>query len=204
MDGDSPGLEPFVAPSNCVAASPDLFSSEDEDTSHSGKSHVMSCLPCICLWITIDSLTSSLIDIVKAPVVYPDNEVKVSDRTRLSLEAKDSVCQLESARLQRLLSLLQGVPPPPSVTIPQITLSEVLHKLRENSSLSVASDDKEGKALFKFNFCLVLPRSYYNNFYCLLFHSEPANSLWKPNSSLEDVLKTEWPEIRNLVYHDMQ
>lgn len=130
--------------------------------------------------------------------------MKVSDRTRFSLEAKDSVCQLESARLQRLLSLLQGVPPPPSVTIPQITLSEVLHKLRENSSLSVASDDKEGKALLKFNFCLVLPRSYYNNFYRLLFHSEPANSLWKPNSSLEDVLKTEWPEIRNLVYHDMQ
>lgn len=47
MDGDSPGLEPFVVPSNCVATSPDLFSSEDEDTSHSGKSHVMSCLQCI-------------------------------------------------------------------------------------------------------------------------------------------------------------
>ncbi|KAK3914011.1 Dihydroorotase [Frankliniella fusca] len=87
---------------------------------------------------------------------------------------KDAMQELESARLQRLMSLLQGVPPPPSVTIPQISLNEVLQKLSENY-LKLAESSLE----------------------------EHVHSLWKPKSSLEEVKATKWPFIKNLVYHDM-
>lgn len=106
----------------------------------------------------------------------PTESLPESPRTRTTLsEEKDLVLELESARLQRLMALLQGVPPPPSVTIPQITLNEVLKRLRDNIDQKVVPNDNEG----------------------------PVSSLWKPNASLTEVLNAEWPDIKKIVYHDM-
>ncbi|XP_026288186.1 uncharacterized protein LOC113213354 [Frankliniella occidentalis] len=140
MDIDS--VEHQYTSSSQRAPSPDLFSSDDEE---SYRADVVS---------KSSSPSTSLVN----PLV----------------EKKDSMLELESARLQRLMSLLQGVPPPPSVTIPQINLNEVLQKLEENYEKLSGSSSKE-----------------------------PVHSLWKPTSSLEGVIKTEWPSIKEVVYHDM-
>ncbi|XP_034237294.1 uncharacterized protein LOC117642829 [Thrips palmi] len=143
MDIDSTE-DNYHATTSQHAPSPDMFSSEDEET-----------------YKIEDELSQS------APV-SPTTETAIP-------EEKDLVVELESARLQRLMALLQGVPPPPSVTIPQITLNEVLKKLRENNDQLFGPNDTGG----------------------------PVHSLWKPNASLKEVLNAEWPEIKKIVYHDM-
>lgn len=150
MEGDSLGSDHYGASSHHVP-SPDLFSSEDEDIS------------------STDNLNPNALG--------REIEDESVGESSMAQEASkhDLACQLESARLQRLMSLLQGVPPPPSVTIPQISLNEVLQRLKDNADKVVSANEIQ----------------------------EPVDSLWKPSASLEVVLKTDWPEIKNIVYPDI-
>lgn len=111
--------------------------------------------------------------------------------------------ELESARLQRLMALLQGVPPPPSVTIPQITLNEVLKKLKENIDQLVGPNHSGGSNSYDSSVIILSTHLSFNK-KCYFAISEPVNSLWKPNASLKEVLNTEWPQVKKIVYHDMQ
>lgn len=146
MEGDSPEYDCSTI-SIARAPSPDLFSSDDENcTSAKFEEHCPE---------------------LAAPSSPPKAE---------KASGQNLVLELEAARLQRLMTLLQGVPPPPSVTIPQISLNEVILKLKENADIFVIPE-KVG--------------------------SEPVESLWKPTASLDEVLKTDWPQIKNIVYHDV-
>jgi hypothetical protein len=48
----------------------------------------------------------------------------------------------EQKRLFRLQEALQGVPPPPSVTIPQFDVTDILRLLKENSHLMISANAK--------------------------------------------------------------
>lgn len=42
--------------------------------------------------------------------------------------------------MHRLQEALQGVPPPPSVTIPQLDVTDILRLLKENKNLMISGD----------------------------------------------------------------
>lgn len=52
----------------------------------------------------------------------------------------DKINIIEQKRLHQLQEALQGVPPPPSVTIPQLNVTDILRLLKENESLMISVD----------------------------------------------------------------
>lgn len=112
-----------------------MFSSEDEETYKTGK------ISPFC----IRHQSSVVVDYLNSLLSEHDANQSIPESPRIETsEEKDLVIELESARLQRLMTLLQGVPPPPSVTIPQISLTEVLKKLRDNIDELVGPSDNGG------------------------------------------------------------
>jgi hypothetical protein len=64
--------------------------------------------------------------------------------------------KIEQKRLQQLQEALLGVPPPPSVTIPQLDVTDILRLLKENKSLMTFSDTESqtGKKLINEFICV--------------------------------------------------
>jgi hypothetical protein len=48
----------------------------------------------------------------------------------------------EQNKVRRLKEALFGVPPPPSVTIPQLSVMDILRLLKENKNLMISADPK--------------------------------------------------------------
>nr|CAD7429209.1 unnamed protein product [Timema monikensis] len=81
----------------------------------------------------------------------------------------------EQSRLNRLQELLQGVPPPPSYTIPQLNVVEMLKQLKDNHELMV-SYSSLGKPI--------------------------EHSKYLPQSAtFEEAITASWPESKQCFYH---
>jgi hypothetical protein len=68
----------------------------------------------------------------------------------------DEIMTTEQMKLHRLQEALSGVPPPPSVTIPQLDVTDILRLLKENKSLMILADTKSetGKKLITEFICM--------------------------------------------------
>jgi hypothetical protein len=52
----------------------------------------------------------------------------------------DEIMTTEQKKLHRLQEALLGIPPPPSITIPQLDVTDILRLLKENKSLMILAD----------------------------------------------------------------
>ncbi|XP_067004029.2 uncharacterized protein mi [Anabrus simplex] len=92
------------------------------------------------------------------------------------------VATFERLRLNRLRELLTGVLPPPSVTVPQHKVSDMLHLVKENHILmSPLPGFKDANAG---NDCNV--------------------SNLKSGSMVQEIISCEWPRVRTCQYFDVQ
>lgn len=57
----------------------------------------------------------------------------------------NEIMTVEQKKLHRLQEALLGVPPPPSITVPQLDVTDILRLLKENKSLMILAD-AEGEA----------------------------------------------------------
>nr|CAD7405549.1 unnamed protein product [Timema poppensis] len=87
-----------------------------------------------------------------SPLLFSSDEENELDNDRekkeIQLEPQEllqeaKIQSYEQSRLNRLQELLQGVPPPPSYTIPQLNVAEMLKQLKDNHELMVSYSSLE-------------------------------------------------------------
>jgi hypothetical protein len=66
------------------------------------------------------------------------------------------ILTVEQKKLHQLQEALLGVPPPPSITIPQLDVTDILRLLKENTSLMILTDTESeaGKKLITEFICM--------------------------------------------------
>nr|CAD7568368.1 unnamed protein product [Timema californicum] len=108
-----------------------------------------------------------------------EKEIQLEPQELLQ-EAK--IQSYEQSRLNRLQELLQGVPPPPSYTIPQLNVVEMLKKLKDNHELMVSYSSLGVKR----------KRTGKPN----------EHSKYLPQSAtFEEAITASWPESKQCFYH---
>ncbi|CAG2060001.1 unnamed protein product [Timema podura] len=119
-----------------------------------------------------------------SPLLFSSDEENELDNDQeekeLQLEPQEllqetKIQYYEQSRLNRLQELLQGVPPPPSYTIPQLNVVEMLKQLKDNHELMV-SYSSLGKTIGHSKY---LPRT----------------------ATFEEAITASWPESKQCFYH---
>jgi hypothetical protein len=90
----------------------------------------------------------SCFQIVQLPIVHYTlrwfslitEAVSNEQETSATTSNYNEIMTAEQKRLHRLQVALQGVPPPPSVTIPQLDVTDILRLLKENRRLMISAD----------------------------------------------------------------
>lgn len=99
-------------------------------------------------------------------------------QTQLSVSQNDEFIRNDRTLLKRVQENLSGVPPPPSVTILQVSVSEMLDKIRKNNDLFVTSTCKNDEKMRNKSLLIV--------------------------SSKDEAEGRKWPEILNCRFHGLQ
>ncbi|XP_069681879.1 uncharacterized protein mi [Periplaneta americana] len=94
----------------------------------------------------------------------------------------DEILLAEKKKLHRLQVSLSGVPPPPSVTVPQLDVSDILRLLKENEKLLLLRNMENENGTKSIN---------------------TRRDLLK-FSTIEQVKSCSWPESKSCCYHDIQ
>nr|CAD7442571.1 unnamed protein product [Timema bartmani] len=126
-----------------------------------------------------------------SPLLFSSDEENELDNDQeekeLQLEPQEllqeaKIQYYEQSRLNRLQELLQGVPPPPSYTIPQLNVVEMLKQLKDNHELMVSYSSlgikrkNTGKTIGHSKY---LPRT----------------------ATFEEAITASWPESKQCFYH---
>lgn len=85
-------------------------------------------------------------------------KINNEQETSATTSSYDKIITTEQKKLHHLQEALLGVPPPPSVTIPQLDVTDILRLLKENKSLMIVADTESeaGKKLIIEFICMKL------------------------------------------------
>ncbi|XP_047112994.1 uncharacterized protein LOC124789618 [Schistocerca piceifrons] len=107
-------------------------------------------------------------------------ENKSPSRTVTPVTMHSTIIEALHSKLQKIQELLLGIPPPPSITMPNHTVEEMLRLIKQNEHLMVQkSFTNSGN----------MPES-----------CDPKRT----NGALRDVLNTSWPQVKDCAFFDIQ
>ena len=125
-----------------------------------------------------DSFVRYVISVTDKTVQSPFQSEEHSASEPPKANPVDVAVLRETNRLCRLQELLQGVPPPPSITIPRMDCAEVLTRLRENISLldEAINHKKNNGKIFQ-----IYPYLKPNHLFLFSEHLHQINLNWPEN-----------------------
>ncbi|XP_021937969.1 uncharacterized protein LOC110838746 isoform X2 [Zootermopsis nevadensis] len=173
-----------------------FFKASKTDVSQSHSSSVLLQLHTeVTLECSYNNVSSDAVYVEHSPLLFSSDDEKSyyteADSNELETIATtsnyDKINIIEQKRLHQLQEALQGVPPPPSVTIPQLNVTDILRLLKENESLMITVDAETEDSK-------------------KLIGKEAVESQKAPliPSFVEQVNNSSWPESKYCCYHGIQ
>ncbi|XP_049858864.1 uncharacterized protein LOC126353809 [Schistocerca gregaria] len=107
-------------------------------------------------------------------------ENKSPSRTVTPVTMHSTIIEALHSKLQKIQELLLGIPPPPSITMPNHTVEEMLRLVKQNEHLMVQ-------------------KSFTNN-----GNMPESRDPKRTNGALRDVLNTSWPQVKDCAFFDIQ
>lgn len=174
---------------NLNERSPDLFDIADDDDNETNFDNDRNNL--------VNDYDKKIEDTINndESIVVDHIEEELATRTSLVSKNIKNIKNSDKELLKRIKDCLSGVPPPPSVTISQIDILNVVIANKENI-FNFYKELKELSSKRSVN-SEILEENFNNQ------ENQLKISLFKPTHSLEEIEKIAWPDILNVKQHGL-